>query len=322
MLSNISIPISAREGKRMKCDKCSSRAIIFQKYSGMHLCKDHFCEDVERKVKRRMRLGKMVMKHDHVLIGLSGGKDSVVLLHLLKSIFEDRPDLKFTALTIDEGIASYRPKTLEIAKQVTQELGIEHEILSFKEEFGVTLDEIMEEKEEKRDVAACTYCGVFRKVLLNKYANQIHATKVATGHNLDDEAQAVLMNYLKGDIERLARLRPAKIQPNLVPRIKPLQDVPEKEVALYAIVKGMRISLEECPYAQLSFRAEIRDILNEFEVKHPGTKYGVMAGFEKIQPALKNLYKQIELFSCENCGEPTTNKLCRACKYLKQVLNK
>lgn len=263
-----------------------------------------------------MRAEKMVMKHDHVAIGLSGGKDSVVMLYLLATTFEDRPDLKFTAITIDEGIRGYRPGTLEIAKQVSRHYGIEHKIVSFREEFGVTLDEIME---KEREVAACTYCGVFRKVLLNRYANQVHATKVATGHNLDDEAQAVLMNYLRGDIERLARLRPAKIQPELVPRIKPLQDVPEREVALYAIVNELNVSLDECPYAQQSLRAEVRGILNEFEVRHPGTKYGIMSGFEKIMPALKIIYKQIELSSCEHCGEPTTGKLCQACKFLKQV---
>ncbi len=267
-------------------------------------------------MKRRMRAEKMVMKYDHVAIGLSGGKDSVVLLYLLASTFEERPDLRFTAITVDEGIASYRPKTLEIARQVTSQLGIEHRVVNFKEEFGVSLDEIMA---KKREVAACTYCGVFRKVLLNKIANQIRATKVATGHNLDDEAQAVLLNYLRGDIERLARLRPSKIQPDLVPRIKPLQDVPEKEVALYAIVKGLSVSLDECPYTYQSLRGEIRDILNDFEVKHPGTKYGVMSGFEKIMPALKTMYKQIELSSCEHCGEPANDKRCQACKFLEQL---
>ncbi len=88
-------------------------------------------------------------------------------------------------------------------------------------------------------------------------AKKVGATKLATGHNLDDEAQTVLMNYLRGDIDRLLRLEQS-VKEGLIPRMKPLRDVPEKEVPLYAILKGLPIDLNEC----------------EFSLDHSGLKLG------------------------------------------------
>lgn len=300
----------------MKCDKCNSPAIIHQRYSGMHLCKDHFKDDVERKIKGTIRRHGMIEKNDTIAVALSGGKDSIVALYILNSLFGERPDIQLTAISIDEGIKGYRAKTIKTAKEVCKAIGIPHTIISFAEKFGATLNEMMK---QGTGLTPCSLCGVFRRILLNKTAKTLGATKVATGHNLDDEAQAVLLNLLRGDVDRLARLLPARVQPGLIPRIKPLRNVPEKEVGLYALLDELPINLDECPYTGRSMRGEIREMLNDFEVKHPGTKYALMRSFDKISGVLRREWIQADLLQCGICGEPTTNNVCRACKLLKML---
>ena len=63
----------------MKCDKCGKEAVILQKYSGMHLCAAHEILDVERKIKKRMRVERTVVQGDHIAVAMSGGKDSAAL---------------------------------------------------------------------------------------------------------------------------------------------------------------------------------------------------------------------------------------------------
>ncbi|MDD2778135.1 MAG: TIGR00269 family protein [Methanocellales archaeon] len=298
----------------MRCDKCYHTAIIHQKYSGMHLCKRHFEKDVERKVKHSIRRYKLIERGDIIVFALSGGKDSTVVLHIIHSLFKDHPGIQLIAISVDEGIHGYREKTLKTAKQVCKKLNIRHEIVSFEDQFGLTLDQMAILGER----APCTYCGVFRRVILNRTAKALGATKLATGHCLDDEAQTVLMNLLRGDIERLVRLMPTK-KPGLVPRIKPLRNVPEKEVALYALLKELPVLFDACPYAHLSLRAEIRDMLNVFEVKHPSTKYSLMKSFDILIKSLKKEMEEVDLQRCEICGEPTMGSMCQACKLLKII---
>ncbi len=300
----------------MKCDKCGKEAVILQKYSGMHLCATHEMEDVERKIKKRMRQERTVVPGDHVAVAMSGGKDSAVTLSILVETFGRRPDIKFTAITIDEGIEGYRNFSIPKVKELCDKLEVPHVVVSFKEGIGCTLDEML--KRERKE-ASCTYCGVFRRTLLNKKAREIGANKLATGHNLDDDAQTVLLNIMNGDTERLARLRPSRAQEGLVPRIKPLIDVPEREVALYAFLKGLPFHMGECPYARESLRGEIKDILNEFELKHPGTKYSVMRGFDNMVDCLKEKYPQVPLARCEICGEPGIKGVCQACKLKERI---
>ncbi|MCZ7403475.1 MAG: hypothetical protein O8C67_00900 [Candidatus Methanoperedens sp.] len=92
----------------MKCQRCSKSAVVYQKYSNAHLCKVHFIEDVERKIKRDIRKFKMVERSDRIAVALSGGKDSIALLYILHKIFKNRPDIELLAVTIDEGISGYR----------------------------------------------------------------------------------------------------------------------------------------------------------------------------------------------------------------------
>lgn len=292
----------------MKCQRCSKSAVIHQKYSNAHFCKPHFIEDVERKIKRDIRKFKMVERGDRIAVALSGGKDSIALLYVLHKIFKNRPDVELLALTIDEGINGYREKTIPHAEKLTEELGIMHEIRSFDSEFGATLDEL----KKKKSFAACTMCGVLRKNLLNKAARELGATKLALGHNLDDEAQTILMNYLRGDVERMTRM--TGMQEGMVLRIKPLRSIPEKEVALYAFLNNLPLSTDECPYSNEALRNEIREMLNNYEVDHPGTKYSLLRGFESVARALPS--SDTKIVRCEKCGEPSSEAICKACRLL------
>ncbi len=293
----------------MKCQKCSKSAVIYQKYSNAHLCKAHFIEDVERKIKRDIRKFRMIERGDRIAVALSGGKDSTVLLYVLGKIFQNRRDIELLAITIDEGIRGYRENTLPHAVKLTDELGVQHTLTSFEEGFGIMLDDLTRKKEH----AACTLCGVLRKNLLNKVARELNADKLATGHNLDDEAQTILMNYLRGDVDRLKRMSGA-VQPGLIMRIKPLRSIPEKEAALYGFLNALPVSTDECPYAGEALRNEIREMLNNYDVKHPGTKYSLLKGFDAISEALPIAMTQI--VQCKTCGGPSSEALCKTCRLL------
>ncbi len=298
----------------MKCSLCHERAITTQRYSDRHLCRDHFIEEFERRAEETIRETAMIQDGDRIAVAVSGGKDSNALLFVLHRLLAGR-GVELVAVTIDEGIDGYRDDTIVSARAIAKRLGIRQEIVSFREEYGFDLDEIVTGKE----VAPCTFCGVFRKSALNRVAKRLGADKVATGHNLDDEAQSVMMNYLKGDIQRLMRLRPKKEQPGLIPRIKPLREIPEKEIALYDMVQGIYAESRECPYARLSLRADVRDMMNRFESLFPGSKQSTLQGFEKISEMAKGRWAQIDLGACRKCGEPCVKELCKACELMGRL---
>jgi uncharacterized protein (TIGR00269 family) len=257
---------------------------------------------------------------DRIAVGVSGGKDSTALLYVLKKILDDRladREIDLFAVTVDEGIIGYRDDTMKLARKAAGDLGIRQEVVSFRDEYGFDLDRAVSD-----GAMPCTVCGVFRKNALNRAAKRLGATKLATGHNLDDEAQSVMMNYMKGDMERLARFRPRRRQPGLVPRIKPLRAIPEKEVALYGIIMGFYEESRECPYARLSFRSDVRDMMNRLEDLFPGTKHSTLEGYEKVLKLADGRWAQIDLSSCKVCGEPCVKDLCKACELLAKLKGK
>jgi uncharacterized protein (TIGR00269 family) len=299
----------------MKCSKCNDNAIVSRRYSGAHLCQRHFIEAFEDTVKHTIADSKMVSKGDRIAVALSGGKDSTALIYIMNMLLSVQKDITMFAITIDEGIKGYREDTLKSARSITEMLGIDHVIVSFKDEYGLDLDEMVIGKRE----APCTFCGVLRKSLLNRVAKRLGATKVATGHDLDDDAQSIMMNYLKGDIERLGRFAPRRLQKGLIPRIKPLKDIPERETALYCMVQGFYVKMAECPYASLSLRSDVRNLLNYLEKNFPGAKQSTMNGFDSISDLLARSYPPIELSSCKLCNEPCVEDLCKACQLVGKI---
>lgn len=302
----------------MKCDSCGSGpVIIHRKHSGQVLCKDCFIQRMQKKVLKDIRKYKLVSKGDKILLGLSGGKDSVMTMDILSNL-QERGIVELVAVTIDEGIAGYRAEGVEIATEIAREMNIQHKVVSFNEYLGVTLDEMMKNPHS----GACTYCGVFRRWILNRVAREVGATKIATGHNLDDEVQSILMNYLEGNLDNLTRIgvKSQSNDPRFTVKIKPLREVPEKEVALYVLARELPVHLAECPYSGDSFRAEVRHFLKEISLKHPTIMYSTLRGFDRIKPVLKKEYSRKSPHTrCEVCGEPAATPLCKACSFLKMM---
>lgn len=299
----------------MNCSKCSKKSITFIRYNGRYLCREHFIEFVEKRVKREIR--KQGLPKGKIAVALSGGKDSLVACYLIWKVTRDDRNRSVLAITVDEGINGYREKTVKIARDFCNEYGIPHHIISFKREIGLTLDEM---SKVRGNLAECTYCGVFRRYCLNIVANEINASAIAMGHNLDDVSQTILMNFVRGDIERMARMAPhKKIQPGLIPRILPLRSIPEKETTLYAYVNGFEISENECPYAIRAMRGIYRDFLIQLEERHPGSRHSILKSFFEIEECLHNKFSPAILNPCKKCGQPSSEKICMACQLLEKI---
>lgn len=302
----------------MKCSKCGNPKVIIKRaQSGQLLCKDCFIESIEKKVIKTVKKEKLLDKGDKVLVALSGGKDSVTTLEILNS-FREMNVIDLCAVTVDEGIANYRQDGVDIAIRHAERLGIEHKVVKLKEEYGITLDEIMQ-KENHR--GSCTYCGVFRRTIINKAAREMNATKIATGHNLDDEVQAIMMNYLEGNTDNLTKLgaKSESKAEEFTVKIKPLREIPEREIGVYVVAKELEVHFDSCPYAMQSFRGEVSEVINHLAEKHPTIKYSTLRGYDKIKGILKEeLKKDYAHGRCEKCGEPSANRLCKACSFLEE----
>jgi uncharacterized protein (TIGR00269 family) len=326
----------------MDCDSCGSPAVYHAAYSGQHLCGDHLQQSVEKRVRSRVREDNLLPDDatpedpETWVIGLSGGKDSVVLATILHETFAEDPRVELVALSIHEGIEGYRDESLDASQELTDDLGIRHEVVSYDEEFDVRMDDVVEDDPE--DMAACAYCGVFRRDLLSTYADDLGADKLLTGHNLDDEAETALMNFLEGDVTQIAQHFDSSLGPfdadgdgpadrerpetdQHVPRAKPLRDVPEKEVALYARFEELPAHITECPHAEEAYRGEIQELMLGLEENHPGTRHSIMAGYEKLAALAAEAYRSeddrdTDFGECENCGAPTGRDRCRKCNLL------
>lgn len=312
------------------CDSCEKPAVVEQAYSGRILCGKHLAKSVRKKISRELRLQLPLKKgaHTTVLVAVSGGKDSAVLLDALVDLIGKRKDVTIVAGTVDEGIEGYRPPSIECAASLCERLGIEHHVVTYPELSFIEMDEVVQrlpmvmEKDNDAPRMACSYCGVFRRQGINHLAARVGADVIALGHNLDDMAQTVLMNMANADIERTLRLAPHTATPvdGLSPRIVPLRWVPEQEVHLYALHRDLPLHHEECPNARGALRWRHREMVAHMEADVPGTRHGLV----RMADQIKGLRDQIVDLGgqgqrpapptpCPRCGSPSSGTQCKAC---------
>jgi len=295
-------------------------------YSGEKLCGKCFTESIEDKVRATIAKNNMFKPDDKIMVAVSGGKDSVTLLHILAKVEREFPKASLFAVTVDEGIRGYRDEAIKFAAENCRKLGIEHVLTSFKELFDIQLDELVKvlrerDKGESDVLSPCAYCGVLRRRALNVAARRAKADKLALAHNLDDEVQTILLNIMHGDASRIARVKPvlAEKHPMFVSRVKPFRELLEKEIAFNAYLEKIEFQSVPCPYASTALRSDIRIMLNRMEEKHAGTKFTILKSIEKIQPALEMRLKETLLQECKVCGEPTVKEICKPCQMLQEL---
>lgn len=284
----------------MLCSKCDKIAV----FKNPTLCAMHFQRYFEDTVIKTIDDFDLISKNDSICVAASGGKDSVSLLYVLNKL-----GYKVTALAIDEGIKGYRDETLSFLQKFCEKENIDLSIKSYNDEVGKQLDDVV-----KRGNPACHICGTFRRHLLNKYTEGFD--KIATGHNLDDECQAVIMNLLKAQTFMFSR--PGPITGNIsgfTQKIKPFYLLKEKEIMTYAVLNGLSTPYNECPFARASFRFKVRDMINGLESRHPGTKKNIILRFLDLRKPSKG----ISLNKCSVCNSPCNEGVCKACKLREAI---
>jgi uncharacterized protein (TIGR00269 family) len=296
----------------MKCDRCDNTAAYSRKYSGENLCSECFSSSILRKAAKTISKYNMIQNGDLVCVAVSGGKDSLALLHVLSKMSKNH-NFRIHAVTVDEGIPGYREESLEIVKKFCSDLGVAHSVYGYKQLFGLTLDESLAMRQDEK-TSSCSICGTFRRRAMDHAARQIGADVIATGHNLDDTLQTFVINTLSGDTNKIGWMDPDTSE-NSLRKIKPFCEIYESEIVFYAFTNNLPFQTEPCPHMNEGIRTEIREFLNSLENSHSGIKNSMYRSVLRISQIVKETdYK--EKTACARCGAECTGRICSVCKMI------
>ena len=259
----------------------------------------------------------MIKNNDLVCVGVSGGKDSLVLLDTLKKMSQSH-NFKIIAVTIDEGIPGYRDEALDIVKSFCDKIDVDFKMYSYKDLFDMTLAESLELRENEK-TSSCSICGTFRRRALDHAAKTINADVIATGHNLDDTLQTFLINTLSGDTTKIGWMDP-ETSSNKLRKIKPLSEIYESEIVFYAFTNNLPFQTEPCPHMNEGIRTEIREFLNLLESNHSGIKNNMYNSVLKIAQVTKKANHK-EKQNCSVCGNECSGNICSVCKMITRLTN-
>ncbi|MFZ8794851.1 MAG: ATP-binding protein [Acidilobaceae archaeon] len=307
------------------CDVCGLRgARVFQAYSGLRLCGECFVESVRSRVWGEVERWGLIEPGDSVLLAVSGGKDSYVMLESLALRYKAS---RLIGLSIIEGIPGYnREDDVRALIDFAKSYGVDVVVVSVRDYVGLSVYEMVREA-RSRGLAesACTFCGLSRRHIMDYYARMLGASKVATAHNLDDEVQTLVMNMLRGDIIGVLKVHPLSPHPeDGVRRVKPLRKIYEWETAAYAMIRGFRFQETECMFIEENptLRAKVRVALYEIERENPGSLLGFLEYFDEL---LGSVARGVEVRGstsiCTKCGALTTRgrRLCKLCELLEGI---
>jgi uncharacterized protein (TIGR00269 family) len=305
----------------MKCRKCGEKASVNMRQHKLALCKDHFLEWLPEQTERFIQKYSMFDRGDRILVAVSGGKDSLSLWDLLISLGY-KADGLYLGLGIEGGI-QYSDHSHGLARKYADEKGLVLHVVDVEKEYGEPIP-VLAEISQRGHGKPCAVCGLTKRHIMNRVARDLGYDVLATGHNLDDEAAVLFGNTLQWSGEYLQRQGPVLPGvPGMARKVKPLCRFYEREMAAYAILRGIEYIYEECPYAVGSTSIYYKEVLNRMEHDHPGTKLnfylrfldarqrGLFAGHENMAPGLH---------PCTECGQPTTAPgLCSFCRMLQKI---
>jgi uncharacterized protein (TIGR00269 family) len=317
--------------------ECKQNAVAVIQAGNLHLCKTHFLQQIEKRIQQTIEKYHLLelRKPEKLLLALSGGKDSQVLLYILHKLYGDQ--IPMEGLYVQLGITheQYSADSGKVARQTCERLGIPYHEIDIKTTYGIDIDDIHGIRQcykryhktlgSHHFKGICAYCGAFKRYSINNFAVKNGFTKVATGHNLTDEATALLVNFFNAERNFMARAGPINNSnlAALVPRIKPLFYVEESEISLYAFYSGIDHTPIECGYAAQSPNPKIKRELITLAQSRTGLLTSMMRQFQKvIKPVLVDSIKTEETPDrvCSQCGLPASKKICSFCRQKAELL--
>ena len=234
-----------------------------------------FTED--EKIMRRLeqRFNKGVVKYrliedgDKILIGLSGGKDSLALLELLARRSRILKP-KFTVIAVHVGMTNIPYQSdLEYLKGYSEDLGVP--FVHYETFFDPSTD---------TRKSPCFLCSWNRRKALFTVAKEQGCNKIALGHHMDDILETLLMNItFQGAFSTM----PPKL---VMPIIRPMCLVHEADLIEMARIRGFRKQIKDCPYESLSNRSNMKEVLYSLEKMNPEARYSLWKCMTNIQEEL------------------------------------
>ena len=306
----------------MKCRKCRKQAVINMRQHKLALCKTHFITWVQEQTERFIHKYAMFTRDQRVLVAVSGGKDSLALWDILLTQGYQADGL-YIGLGIDHGIG-YSAESRRYAEAFAAahpEANLH--IVEVPDAYGATIPEA--NMYMRRGDKPCSMCGMSKRHIMNRIARDEGYDVLATGHNLDDEAATLLGNTLSWSVGYLKRQGPVLPEntDGLARKVKPLFRFYEREMAAYALLRGIDYIEEECPYAAGATSIRHKELLNDLELTSPGAKLQFYVRFlqARERDGIFQPEEQAQALNvCPECGQPTTSEnACAFCRSWNRV---
>lgn len=233
---------------------------------------------------------------DKIIVGLSGGKDSIALLYCL-NLYQKFSHTDFTLqpVTLDLGFPGFNPKPLE---EYCESLGLKLIVHDSKEVFQIL--SIQQEQQGLKHLP-CSICSRMKKAAINKVANELGFNKVAFAHHADDAIETLLMNEIYGS--RIATFSPKMHLENAnIDFIRPFLLVHEKDIKQFIKEENIPVVGSSCPADKNTTREDIKIFLNDLYHKYPKAK-------ENFLSMISN-YEQEDLWGNEIYLQVNQEGLC------------
>jgi tRNA(Ile)-lysidine synthase TilS/MesJ len=194
---------------------------------------------IEKQVKSTISKYKLAKKPEKIIVALSGGKDSSTTAYLLHNL-----GYSIEGFHINLGLGGYSEKCEKAVRELCKQLNIRLHIYDFKKKHGSSMCFLRTSIQTKKALKNCAICGVIKKWIINKECRNLKASKIATGHHLDDESQTFFLNILKGAPQLSANTGPITRNvrdKKFIPRIKPLFYVLEEDIRKFSKEKKLPV---------------------------------------------------------------------------------
>jgi len=300
------------------CKRCQKEVpVVTLSTQNLKLCRTCFAEIQEKRVFEAVKKFKMFEKQDRIGLFLSGGKDSATLAAILKKLF---PEYHLQGIYLNLGIRYYSDLAQEAVERLCQTLELPLEVYHLPQREGFSIDDFLFTSFKDK---ICSVCGTIKRYLFSRVARELGLTVIATGHHLDDLLSTYLTLFFNGDFLSIKRLSPVNppLYEGQAKKVKPLAQLPEKEVFYYALLKELPLEGCSCPHGELTPSKKVKSLLEELSKENRTFKYQLYSVFlNKFLPLLREeLKEETPLKPCLRCGEPTSspNEICGHCRRLE-----